>query len=433
MIKTNQSLLDELTDAQRAAVLDGSDAVRELDDFRRKTFELWMRIARGVAALCIVADRPGMSRKARRNMFRDNGYASLNGGTVSRLLRMAEHETAIRVWRDTLTANKRDSWNSPTSICNRCPVVRQAIAAALVTKPRKPRPSNSAVALARALDTIGDYLVSVEDADHRAAVVERLMKLAPAPTLADLLQRATLLALALPEADRWDEINRWLMSLGQAGRKWLAEEASEASKAAKAKPQGLTFKLEEPGTKRPKVTKPTLQWTEQPLGKAFLYIAATARGGAYFVTPVKNGQTKASDYMVDYHTNLDGQSPGGTNITVIAEYVKTAEQAKALAQADFDERAKAKPATSTALVWKQSGTGLGVNYSARANDGQYHFGISLDGFSGKVNGYSVGYIAKLTGNYAEDLSTTKLIGGYVKTAKQAKAIAQADFDKRTAE
>ena len=177
MRKTNQALLDELTDQQRAAVLDGSDAVRELDDFRRKTFDLWMRIARGVTALCIVADRPGMSRKARLNLFKANGYATLNGGTVSRLLRMAEHETAIRAWRDTLTANKRDSWNSPTSICNRCPAVRQAIAAAKVERPRKPRATNGSVALERAIDAIGDYLHGVEDAGHRAAVVERLMTL----------------------------------------------------------------------------------------------------------------------------------------------------------------------------------------------------------------------------------------------------------------
>jgi hypothetical protein len=64
-----------------------------------------------------------MSRKARKNLLRDNGYGSLNESTVSRLLLMAKHETAIRIWRDTLTQNKRDSWNSPTSICNRCPFV----------------------------------------------------------------------------------------------------------------------------------------------------------------------------------------------------------------------------------------------------------------------------------------------------------------------
>jgi hypothetical protein len=173
MRKTNQTLLDELNDQQRAAVLDGADAVKELDDFRRKTFELWMRIARGVAALCIVADRPGMSRKARTNLFKDNGYSTLNGGTVSRLLRMAEHETAVRVWRDTLTDSKRVAWNSPTSICNRCPVVRKAIAEAAMTKPRKPRSTNTHAAIEKALDMIEDHIGSM-DSDYRASVRDRL-------------------------------------------------------------------------------------------------------------------------------------------------------------------------------------------------------------------------------------------------------------------
>jgi hypothetical protein len=173
--KSNQPLLDELTDAQRKAVLDGADAVKELADFRRRTFELWMRVARGVVAICIVADQPGMSRKARKHLLADNGYGTLNEGTVSRLKRMAEHETAIRIWRDTLTQNKRDSWNSPTSICNRCPAVRKAIEADKANKPpRKPRTVNRPLAVERALDTIGDYLHDL-DADNRLVMIERIL------------------------------------------------------------------------------------------------------------------------------------------------------------------------------------------------------------------------------------------------------------------
>jgi hypothetical protein len=179
MAKTNQPLLDELSAAQRAAVLEGADAVNTLTDYRRRTFDLWMTVARGVAALCAVADRPGMSRNARKNLLKDNGYGTLNEGTISRLLRMAEHETAIRVWRDTLTENKRESWSSPTSICNRCAAVRKAIAEAKKNKPPRPaRATNRSAAVERAIDVVSDYLHGVEDADHRTAVVERLLALA---------------------------------------------------------------------------------------------------------------------------------------------------------------------------------------------------------------------------------------------------------------
>jgi hypothetical protein len=173
--KSNQPLLDALTETQRAAVLDGADALKELHDFRRLTFEKWMRVARGVAAICIIADRPTMSRKARQHLLRDNGYGTLNPSTVTRLKHMAEHDTAIRVWRDTLTENKRDSWNSPTSICNRCPAVRKAIEADKGKKPpRRPRTVNRPAKVEQAIDTITDYLRDLKDDDQRAVIIERI-------------------------------------------------------------------------------------------------------------------------------------------------------------------------------------------------------------------------------------------------------------------
>jgi hypothetical protein len=55
---------------------------------------------------------------------------------------MAKYETAIRAWRDTLTPNKRDAWNSLTSMCNRSPAVRKAIAEASKSKP-PPKPGGN--------------------------------------------------------------------------------------------------------------------------------------------------------------------------------------------------------------------------------------------------------------------------------------------------
>ena len=171
----DRALLDELTDAQRNAVLDGAEAIKTLGDFKRRSYDLWMTVARGVAPLCELADRPGTSRSARKNLLEDNGYGSLNEGTVSRLLLMAKHETDIRKWRDGISQRKRDSWNSPTSICNRCPALRKAIAEANKNKPpRRPRQTDKSAALESLLDKLLDLIGAVEDIDNRRALVERV-------------------------------------------------------------------------------------------------------------------------------------------------------------------------------------------------------------------------------------------------------------------
>jgi len=174
----DRALLDELTDAQRNAVLDGAEAIETLGDFKRRSYDLWMTVARGVAPLCELADRPGTSRSARKNLLEDNGYGSLNDGTVSRLLLMAKHETEIRKWRDGISQRKRDSWNSPTSICNRCPALRKAIAEANKNKPpRRPRQTDKSAALESLLDKLLDLIGAVEDIDNRRALVERVKAL----------------------------------------------------------------------------------------------------------------------------------------------------------------------------------------------------------------------------------------------------------------
>jgi hypothetical protein len=173
--KSNQPLLDELTDAQRAAVIDGADALAHINSFEVIRFDKWMTVARGVAPLCDLADRPGMSRKARKSLLADNGYKTLNEATVSRLRLMAKHETAVRIWRDGLTPRQRESWNSPSSICNRCPAVRKAIAEANAKRPpRTRRTTNPTVAFEKALDVISDCLAATEDDDARQVMLERI-------------------------------------------------------------------------------------------------------------------------------------------------------------------------------------------------------------------------------------------------------------------
>ena len=281
MAKTNQPLLDELSDQQRKAVLDGADALVTLADFKRRSFDLWMTVARGVAPLCAVADRPGMSRKARKNLLKDNGYGSLNDGTVSRLLLMAEHETAIRLWRDEPAMKRnRDRWNSPTSICNRCPAVRKAIAEASKNRPpRQPRKTNRMLAVERALDVIGDYLSTTEDADQRAAMVERL---------------EALVHQHRPDADQQP-----------------------------AKPIRK---------RKPKIA--ALEWSGDDNGPTST--AKTSEGGGYYV--VGSQLTDLKNSIIRYQVERWEDKPSNTE--VLRKDFKTVAEAKAFAQRDYDTRRK---------------------------------------------------------------------------------------------
>jgi len=122
----------------------------------------------------MLADRPGMSRTARKTFLKENGYGTLNEATVSRLVLMAKYDTAIRAWRDTLTEHKRDSWNSPTSICNRCPKLRKVIAEANKNKPpRNRRKRDLMLAVQSQLDKLFDLIAAVEDIDNRRALIEQ--------------------------------------------------------------------------------------------------------------------------------------------------------------------------------------------------------------------------------------------------------------------
>jgi hypothetical protein len=98
---------------------------------------------------------------------------------------MAEFETEIMVWRHSLTDNKREAWNSPTSICNRCPAVRKAIGeskAATGTTTRRTRSKKEiGAAVENAFDVIDDYAHSLEDGDAKAVLAERLGKIATLP------------------------------------------------------------------------------------------------------------------------------------------------------------------------------------------------------------------------------------------------------------
>jgi hypothetical protein len=177
VVKSNIPLLDTLTAAERLAVQEGAAALAEHVEFQRKSYDRWQLIAKGVAPVCAIADREGMSRQARKHLLAETGFKSLNPSTVSRLLWMVRLEPAIRAWRDTLTQHQRDTWNSPTSVCNRCPAVRKAIAQEKAKHPQAPRTKTQqkiGAAVEKALDTIVDYLGHLQDSTVQRALLERL-------------------------------------------------------------------------------------------------------------------------------------------------------------------------------------------------------------------------------------------------------------------
>ena len=178
--RTNRSELDDLTTAQRTAVSDGAVALDNLTG--RASFNAWMQVARGIVPLCALADKPGRSRNARRSLFKEAGYGSLSAANVSRLLWMGRFESQIAIWRMGLKPRQRDTWNSPATICKRCPEVRKAIEEANKNRPPRqaprPRPAANPVdELERTINRTFDLLNAVGDLDLRRQQIERLSSL----------------------------------------------------------------------------------------------------------------------------------------------------------------------------------------------------------------------------------------------------------------
>lgn len=390
MAKTNQPLLDELSDAQRNAVLEGADAIKTLTDYRRRTFDLWMTVARGVAPLCMIADRPGMSRKARKHLLKDNGYDTLNESTISRLKHMAAHETAIRAWRVGLVSDKkRDSWNSPTSICNRCPTVRKAIAAARGNKPpRKTKtkpPAGSSAA---------DAALIEEQADEIRQLRERL-------TAAKSAGDFSASEGSVPPATE-------LIGL---------RSENEELKEQLAKLKGVT-EQSSPHLNTP-VEPVTLEWQ------------AEDRSGATAVLP--------GNKQCEIRLRMMFPSRKGSYffriVETVKENIKTIDEAKAIAEAycggaptpksKAKSEAKAAVATKPPLQWKEHRSPSDdkhSSYQAKLKTGAgYSINASMSFPSLKFIGYAVAYY--LDGAPPEDWEKLAT----VKSAAKAKAIAEQHY------
>jgi hypothetical protein len=110
---------EDFTDDQRKQLDSGREALSSL----KRTFEdYWIPIAR---ALRILNDKANaeIGRKRRADTFKrlkeEQGFGAIDGATVSRLIKIVEHEAEVRAWRDTLTPQERINWASPGSVYSR--------------------------------------------------------------------------------------------------------------------------------------------------------------------------------------------------------------------------------------------------------------------------------------------------------------------------
>ena len=361
---------------------------------------------------------------------------------------MAKHETAIHIWRDTLTERQKESWVSPTSVCTRCPTLKKAIAEANKGKPtRRRRASNKSIE--PAIDTIIDHCQELAT-DERMLLVGRILS-----------------SLDLPS------------------------NLAKAVKAPAAAP-----------------AKTALKWVTTGKHEDFksggrLQMRASVKGGEYLIDPAYSFRvghdTEINYWDVSFYTNYKRREGHQIGTSKVLDFAKALAQfdydsgfkskaefearakrekearaqrkAKALAQADHDAgrdealkavpakpKAKAAPTSKTAkpkapakgdpLVWTAE-RGLlheGKHYPAYyapARVGIYRVSASHlavlggDADSLKFGGYDVWYGPNDMMNIAdaEGLSPDvrykdqRCLGGSVRTtADAAKAMAQADHD-----
>jgi hypothetical protein len=90
----------------------------------KKTFEMWLVIAKSVVLARRMAERRG-GRKTFMRIIEQQGLGKIvNKATASRLEKIMEPENlpGIIAWHQTLTDKQQIDWAAPTTIFKRCPV-----------------------------------------------------------------------------------------------------------------------------------------------------------------------------------------------------------------------------------------------------------------------------------------------------------------------
>ena len=110
---------DETLEAARAAWV----------HVKKRTFEAWITIGKGIRILRRRADNIG-GRKTFHRLLAEQGFRidgpkperQFDKTTATRLLQVMEQETEVRIWHQQLTPMQQAEWASPNAIRRHCPI-----------------------------------------------------------------------------------------------------------------------------------------------------------------------------------------------------------------------------------------------------------------------------------------------------------------------
>jgi len=110
---------DEALEAARAAWV----------GLRKRTFEGWIAIGKGIRILRRRADQLG-GRKTFQRLMAEQGFRidgpkaerQFDKTAATRLLQVMEQETEVRTWHQQLTPVQQAEWASPNAILRHCPI-----------------------------------------------------------------------------------------------------------------------------------------------------------------------------------------------------------------------------------------------------------------------------------------------------------------------
>jgi hypothetical protein len=168
----NIPVLAGMTAEEQEIVDRGAASIESL----KRTFDAWMEIYHGLKIIKAKAEEI-KGRKAFQQLADQCGYGGLfrsasgqiNRSVISHLMQIGERESEVRQWRETLTADQRWAWASPSSIKTRCPIFAKAKA------DKKPRPEKQPQ-FEIALDIVQEHLERTVDDDNRRALIERITR-----------------------------------------------------------------------------------------------------------------------------------------------------------------------------------------------------------------------------------------------------------------
>ena len=306
----NQPETGSLSLAEHATVEAGRLAMSSLN----KTLDLWIAIARAIKTLRDKADRLGgrwdFQRLMAQNGFRMDGTPHekvLDKAIVSKLLTILDRLPEVMAWYEKLTPKQRREWAAPTTVLKHCPV----FAKPKIEGERTPtKAEQTTQELAKAQQELYQ-LRQREDGDTFNA------KTTSAKAIAEVL-------------------------FGQ-----LAPYPGKAEKVADA----FLALLKEHKKSKPKTKAGGLAWVEDEMQvKGHRCYRATTSAGEYDLSPAMSfslggsGGGRFNGYSIRFHPvgyvpkkQRAIMADGEFDLNVIASGVKTAEKAKAIAQAHADK------------------------------------------------------------------------------------------------